>query len=108
MYESQASQLSNARLNLETQLMSLESASTLQAMQSMKLGASSLRSLQYINRIYISVFIMYSSKMSVDNVDDIMDDIQEQMDMSNEIGEALSAPIEEGFDEDDLLVKFPV
>ncbi len=46
-YEEQAEKVYAAKLTLESQIMSLESASvSLQAMNAMKLGASSMRSLK--------------------------------------------------------------
>jgi len=90
-YESQMEKLSGARMTIEQQVMTLEGANvSLEAMNAMKMGAASMKSIH--------------KDMNIDQVDDIMDDIREQMDIANEINEAISQPLGgEILDEDELL-----
>jgi len=79
-------------MTIETQVMTLEGANVnLEAMNAMKMGASTMKSIH--------------KDMNVDKVDDIMDDIREQMDIANEISDAIAQPLggTEVFDEDELL-----
>lgn len=71
--------------------MAIENANVgLEAMKAMKSGASAMKQIH--------------GAMSVDDVDRTMDDIRDQMDVANEISEAISTPIAPGldFDEDEL------
>jgi len=78
-------------MTIEQQVMTLEGANvSLEAMNAMKMGAASMKTIH--------------KDMNIDQVDDIMDDIREQMDIANEINEAISQPLGgEVLDEDDLL-----
>lgn len=79
-YEAQIGRLSGARMTLEEQVMAIESANVnLEAMNAMRTGAQTMKSIH--------------KNMSVDQVDDTMADIQEQMDVANEISDAISQPI---------------
>jgi len=88
-YEGQLSKLSGARMTIEQQLMAIEGAQvSLQAMNAMRMGASAMRSIH--------------GEMSLDQVDNTMDEIREQMDIANEINDAISQPLGDPIDEDDL------
>jgi charged multivesicular body protein 4A/B len=89
-YESQMVKISGARMTIEQQVMTLEGANvSLAAMNAMKMGASSLRRMH--------------NNMTVDDVDDTMEEIREQMDIQNEISDAISQPLgTDLFDEDEL------
>ena len=89
-YESQMEKLGGARMTIEQQVMTLEGANvSLQAMNAMKQGAASMKQIH--------------GQMNIDQVDDTMDDIREQMDIANEINEAISQPLGDMYDEDELL-----
>eukprot|EP01114_Cavostelium_apophysatum_P010511 TRINITY_DN2433_c0_g1_i1.p1 TRINITY_DN2433_c0_g1~~TRINITY_DN2433_c0_g1_i1.p1 ORF type:complete len:215 (-),score=71.42 TRINITY_DN2433_c0_g1_i1:80-724(-) len=90
-YEGQMEKLSGARMTLEQQVMTLEGANvSLEAMNAMKMGAASMKSIH--------------QDISIDKVDDTMEEIREQMDLASEITDAIATPLGgEAFDEDELL-----
>ncbi|KAJ1336721.1 hypothetical protein BSLG_007040 [Batrachochytrium salamandrivorans] len=90
-YEEQINKIMGSRMTLETQAMAIENASVnLETMQAMKAGADAMKQIH--------------GKLNIDKVDDTMDDIREQMDLANEISDAISQPVGFGteFDEDEL------
>eukprot|EP01119_Soliformovum_irregulare_P011908 TRINITY_DN3045_c0_g1_i1.p1 TRINITY_DN3045_c0_g1~~TRINITY_DN3045_c0_g1_i1.p1 ORF type:complete len:214 (+),score=71.48 TRINITY_DN3045_c0_g1_i1:80-721(+) len=91
--EGQMSKLSGARMTIEQQVMTLEGASvSLEALTAMQMGAASMKTIH--------------KNMNLDRVDDTMDEIREQMDVANEIADAISQPLGgETIDEDDLLAE---
>jgi len=93
VYESQIEKLSAARMTIETQSMTIEGAQVnLEAMTAMKLGASSMKTIH--------------KDLNIDKVDDTMDEIREQMDVANEISDAISQPLGGTvIDDDDLLAE---
>jgi len=90
-YESQIEKIAGARMTIEQQVMTLEGANvSLEAMNAMKMGAASMKSIH--------------QDINIDKVDDTMEEIREQMDIANEINEAISTPLGgEVLDEDELL-----
>ena len=89
-YEAQRDKLSGARMNIESQVMALEGASvTSETIKAMKTGAQAMKSL--------------NQNMKVEDVDTVVDDIREQMDVQNEITDAISQPLGDIIDEDELL-----
>jgi len=92
-YEQQAEKIAGARMTIEQQVMTLEGANvSLEAMNAMKMGAQSMKAIH--------------SNLTLDGVDDTMESIREQMDIANEINDAISQPLGgETFDEDDLLAE---
>jgi len=92
-YEAQMEKIYGAKLTIEQQVMMLEGANvSLEAMNAMKMGASSMKAIH--------------QDLNIDQVDDTMDEIREQMDIANEINDAISQPLGgELFDEDDLLAE---
>jgi len=92
VYEGNIEQISSARLTIETQMMAIEGANVnLETMNAMRAGAAAMKDIH--------------GSMDIDKVDATMDDIREQMDVANEIAEAISRPmgVGEDFDEEDLL-----
>jgi len=89
--ELQAEKISGARMTIEQQVLTLEGANvSLEAMNAMKMGAQSMKSIH--------------QNLTLDGVDDTMDSIREQMEIANEINDAISQPLGgETYDEDDLL-----
>eukprot|EP01029_Cantina_marsupialis_P027644 TRINITY_DN773125_c0_g1_i1.p1 TRINITY_DN773125_c0_g1~~TRINITY_DN773125_c0_g1_i1.p1 ORF type:complete len:220 (-),score=106.33 TRINITY_DN773125_c0_g1_i1:257-916(-) len=93
MYEGEIAKCSAARMNLEHQIMTLESAQlNKEAFMAMKTGAAGMQQIH--------------GEMNVDSVEETMDEIQEQMDVANEISEALTNPLGGMMaDEDDLMAE---
>lgn len=88
-YEQQWDKLMGAKMTIEQQVLVIENAQVnFEAMQAMKQGAQSLNTLH--------------NNMKVEQVDQVMDDIRDQMDLANEISDAISAPMIV-MDEDELL-----
>mmetsp|Transcript_22379 Transcript_22379/g.38220 ORF Transcript_22379/g.38220 Transcript_22379/m.38220 type:complete len:216 (-) Transcript_22379:97-744(-) len=89
-YEGEIEKLSGARLTIEQQLMTIEGSHvSLEAMNAMRMGAQTMK--------------VIHNHMTVEQVDDTMDEIREQMDVAAEINEAISQPLGgELFDEADL------
>ncbi|KNC51578.1 charged multivesicular body protein 4a [Thecamonas trahens ATCC 50062] len=90
VYENQLNQLAGSRMTLEQQIMSLEMASTnVQVLEAARAGAAGLRQAH--------------NNMTIDDVEDTLDEVREQQDIAAEIGEALSQPLGGlDMDEDDL------
>mmetsp|Transcript_27009 Transcript_27009/g.86831 ORF Transcript_27009/g.86831 Transcript_27009/m.86831 type:complete len:239 (-) Transcript_27009:159-875(-) len=91
LYEKEVQKIQGARMTLEQQIMSLESATTNMAtFEAMQKGASQMKQIH--------------QDLNVDRVDDIMDDINEQMATADEISNAISQPVgSEMFDDEELL-----
>jgi len=90
-FEVELERLGGTRLTLETQVNAIESANiNANTMEAMKKGADALK-------------VIHGS-LSIDKVDATMDSIREQMELTNEISEAISNPVNVGIenDEEDL------
>ena len=88
-YEQQWDKLMGAKMTLEQQVLVIENAQVnFEAMQAMKQGAQSLNTLH--------------NNMKVDQVDKVMDEIKDQIDIANEISDAIAQPMIQ-MDEDELL-----
>lgn len=90
MYEAEIEKLQGARMTLETQVMTLESAHVnMETFMALRTGANHMKAIH--------------GQMSVDTVDNIMDDIQEEMATADEIGRAISQPLgSQLYDDDEL------
>ncbi|CAO3626868.1 2-Hacid_dh_C domain-containing protein [Mucor velutinosus] len=91
-YEANIEKINGARMTIETQMMAIENANVnLETMGAMRAGAEAMKNIH--------------GSMDIDKVDATMDDIRDQMDVANEISEAISRPVNVGdeLDEDDLL-----
>lgn len=91
MYEKEIDKLSGMRMNLEQQMMALESASiNADAFSAMSAGSKAMQSLQ--------------KQVNIERVEDITDDIQDSMMQAEEVSNAISQPMGgEMYDDDDLL-----
>jgi charged multivesicular body protein 4 len=90
-YEAQADRMSLTRFNIEQQAMALEhSTMNVGAMEAMRDGAAAMRAMQ--------------KNMTLDDVDDVLDDIQETMEVADEISNAISQPMG-AVDDDELLAE---
>jgi len=91
LYESEIEKIGNVKITLETQIMNLESASqNAQTFQAMNAGRYAMEKIR--------------TDVGIEKVDDMMDDIREEMEMANEISNAIAQPVDPLMtDEDDLL-----
>jgi len=90
-YETEMERIGNTRLTLETQVNALESANiNHETMTAMKRGSEALK--------------VIHQGLTIDKVDATMDSIREQMELTNEISDAIANPINMGveMDEDEL------
>ncbi|KAI8905945.1 Snf7-domain-containing protein [Gorgonomyces haynaldii] len=90
-YEETINKIMGSRMTLETQAMAIESANVnLETIQAMKAGADAMKQIH--------------GSLDINKVDATMDDIREQMDLANEISDAISQPVNFGvdIDEDEL------
>ncbi|CCH59729.1 hypothetical protein TBLA_0B09140 [Henningerozyma blattae CBS 6284] len=80
IFENQLEKLNGQIDSLEQQLFSIESANlNLETMRAMKQGANAMKSIH--------------KGMDIDKVDDTMDDIREQVELGEEISDAISRPL---------------
>ncbi len=80
MYENEINKIDGARINIESQVMALESSiSNVEIVNSMKVGQRTLASIH--------------KAVNVDETTDLMDDIHEEMATADEISNAISQPI---------------
>ncbi|ODV80799.1 vacuolar sorting protein SNF7 [Suhomyces tanzawaensis NRRL Y-17324] len=89
-YETNLVKVENQIESLETQLTAIEGANlNLETMKAMKQGASAMKQIH--------------GEYNVDKVEDTMDEIREQVELADEISEAISRPVgTEYVDEDEL------
>ncbi|KAG8990974.1 ESCRT-III subunit protein snf7 [Tulasnella sp. 427] len=91
-HEQELDRLSGTRLTLETQVNAIESANiNATTMEAMKKGADALKTIH--------------GGLTMDRVDATMDSIREQMEITNEISEAISNPTNVGLELDDEELK---
>jgi len=93
LHEAEMDKIANVKMTLETQVMNLESAhQNAETFKAMSAGKNAMANLR--------------NDVGIEKVDDLMDDIREEMEMANEISEAISAPVDPfAEDEDDLLAE---
>ncbi|ORZ33813.1 Snf7-domain-containing protein [Catenaria anguillulae PL171] len=87
-FETQIEKISGARMTIETQMLTIENANVnLEAMNAMKAGADAMKQIH--------------GAMDINKVDQTMDEIRDQMDLANEISDAISQPVGFGVDMDE-------
>lgn len=93
IYEAEMEKIENVKMTLETQVMNLESAAqNAETFKAMKSGTDAMKAVRH--------------EVGIDNVDDMMEEIKEEMDMANEISNAIASPVDPyAHDEDDLLAE---
>ncbi|KAJ2822976.1 ESCRT-III subunit protein snf7, partial [Coemansia furcata] len=94
MYEGQLEKMSGTRITIEGQAMSIEAANVnLETMKAMERGAAAMK--------------LIHKDLNIDKVDQTMEDIRDQMDLANEVSDAISQPQLFGpeMDEDELLAE---
>ncbi|KAJ2016804.1 ESCRT-III subunit protein snf7 [Coemansia sp. RSA 455] len=91
LYDNQLEKMSGTRMTIEAQAMSIEAANVnLETMKAMERGAEAMKHIH--------------KDLNIDKVDQTMEDIREQMDLANEVSDAISQPQLFGaeMDEDEL------
>lgn len=88
MYTTNLEKIEGQRLNLEMQLINIET---------MGINSEIINSMRAGNNL----MKLYQKEQSLDNIDNIVDDIQDNMDRFNEVSDALSVPLVQ-MDEDEL------
>lgn len=79
-YEAQIEKLTATQMTIEEQLMVIEGAQVnLETMKALRTGAKAMEKIH--------------GAMTIDQVDDTMDEIREQMDLASEISDAISQPL---------------
>ena len=94
-YESQIDRIANTRMTLETQVLAIENANVnLETLTAMKQGAEAMKTIH--------------KGMTIEKVDKTMDEIRDQMDIANEIGDVISQGVGVSgidLDEDELMAE---
>lgn len=92
MYENQLKTYAGAQMNLYQQINALESVShTADVVDTMREGAAVLTAAQ--------------ARVTAEDVDDVVADVQDAIDMQNETNEAISRPVGGAFEDDEELMK---
>ena len=93
MYEQEIDKIQNVKMTLETQVINLESAAqNAETFKAMEAGSKTMKKIR--------------QDVGIDKVDDMMDNIREEMEMANEINNAISQPVDALLaDEDELLAE---
>ena len=93
MYEGEIDKIQNVKMTLETQVINLESAAqNAETFKAMEAGSKTMKKIR--------------QDVGIEKVDDIMDEIKEEMEMANEINNAIAAPVDPFMaDEDELLAE---
>ena len=93
LYEQEVDKIQNVKFTLETQVMNLESAS--QNAQTYKALQQGTKTMQKIR-----------TDVGIEQVDDVMDQIKEEMELAQEINQAISQPVDPlMMDEDELFAE---
>lgn len=93
LMESELDKIQNVKMTLETQCMNLESATqNAETFKAMAAGKNAMANIR--------------SDVGIEKVDDLMDDIREELEMANEISDAIAQPIDPfATDEDELMAE---
>jgi charged multivesicular body protein 4A/B len=93
MFEGEIDKIQNVKMTLETQVINLESAAqNAETFKAMEAGSKTMKKIR--------------QDVGIEKVDDIMDSIKEEMDMANEINNAIAQPVDPFLaDEDELLAE---
>jgi charged multivesicular body protein 4 len=91
LYEQEMAKIQNVRFTLETQVINLESAQqNAQTYSALKQGNTAMQGIR--------------KDVGIEQVDDVMDEIKEEMEMAQEINDAIAQPVDPLMtDEDELL-----
>jgi len=91
LYDQEQAKIQNVRFTLETQVINLESAQqNAQTYSALKQGNTAMQGIR--------------KEVGIEQVDDVMDEIKEEMEMAQEINDAIAQPVDPLMaDEDELL-----
>jgi len=89
MYDKQVERWRNTQATLEQQAFAIENA--VMGHEAFRALSNGAKTIKHIN-----------NNMTLQNVDDVMEEVMEQMDVSNAIGDAMAQPLGPVIDEDDL------
>jgi charged multivesicular body protein 4 len=90
LYENEINKLQGAKITLETQIMSLESAAVnIETFKAMKSGTDTMKHMR--------------GNIDADVVEDMMDDMEEEKEIQDSISDAISRPTAGLFDDEDLM-----
>ena len=91
LFEAEADKIANVKMTLETQVISLESAAqNAETFKAMEQGNKTMKKIR--------------TDVGLEQVDDMMDEIKEEMELANEINQAIAQPVDPLLaDEDELL-----
>jgi charged multivesicular body protein 4 len=118
-YEGELNRIAGTRLTLEAQVNAIETANlNAETMIAMKKGADALKGIHGNLWAYYSCPLFWSTWWlmlnpwpyvhfsNINKVDATMESIREQMDLSNEISDAISNPVNMGIEVDDVSWSF--
>jgi len=93
LYEQEIEKLENTKMTLESQVINLESATqNKETFAALKTGTEAMKNIR--------------KEMDIEKVDDMMDDIKEEMELAQEIGNAIAQPVDlMPMDDDELLAE---
>jgi len=91
LYEAEADKIMNVKMTLETQVINLESAAqNAETFKAMEAGNKTMKKIR--------------TEVGIEQIDDMMDEIKEEMEMANEINNAIGQPMDPLMtDQDELL-----
>ena len=91
MFEQEMDKIQNVKMTLETQVINLESAAqNAETFKAMEAGSKTMKKIR--------------TDVGIDKVDDMMDDIKNEMEMANEINDAIAQPVDSMLADDDELL----
>jgi charged multivesicular body protein 4A/B len=91
MYEAEVDKIQNVKMTLETQVINLESAAqNAETFKAMEAGSKTMQKIR--------------NDVGIEKVDDIMDGIKEEIEMAQEINNAIAQPIDPLMTDDDELL----
>ena len=93
LYEQEVDKIQNVKMTLETQVINLESAAqNAQTFKAMEAGSKTMKKIR--------------TDVGIEQVDDMMDNIREEMELANEINNAIAQPVDPLLaDEEELLAE---
>jgi charged multivesicular body protein 4 len=93
LYEAEVDKIQNVKMTLETQVINLESAAqNAQTFHALQQGSKTMQTIR--------------TEVGIEQVDDVMDEIKEEMEMAQEINNAIAQPVDPFVtDEDELLAE---
>ena len=92
LYENEMDKIQNVKMTLETQVINLESAAqNAETYSAMAAGSNTMKKIR--------------NDVGIDRVDDMMDSIKEEMEMAQEINQAIAAPVDPYMADDDELLE---